>query len=186
MPERSGADFRREAHQGLGEFFGASAEGFADGVLHGFVEARLDALIGLDAEFAHLLQGPDPDVIFLFAADAIAVEADGVVAYFVEEDGEADGGAGIRGFDPIDGAAVGIGDGPGAAGHMPAPAAHTDAVFALHSADDLGEIAHAYLLYRQVIGRGLNRYGGHIDRIRRGGLVVTCGKIGFDGYPRVG
>ena len=180
----SSGHFGREAQQWFGQFLGAAAEGFADGVLHGFVEARVDAFIGFDAEFAHLLEGPHPDVIFFFAADAIAVKADGVVAYFVKKDGEADGSAGIGGFDPIGAAAVGVGDGPGAAGHVFAPAANADGVFPLHVTDDLCKIGHGYISYRQVIGLSLNRYGRHIDRIRAGGAGVTYGKVGFDGYPR--
>ena len=146
----------------------------------------MHALVGLDAELAHLGEGPEPDVIFFFAADAIAVKADGVVAYFVQEDGEADGGAGIGGFDPVGAAAVGVGDGPGAAGHVLAPAADADVVFPLHLTDDGCEIGHACMVYRQVIGLALNRYGRHIDRIRAGGPGVTYGKVGFDGYPREG
>src|SRR5437870_3578880 len=68
------ADFGGKAKKRGGEALGAAAEGFADGVLHGFVEAGLDAFIGLDAELAHLIQGPEPDVIFFFAADAVAVK----------------------------------------------------------------------------------------------------------------
>src|SRR5437660_2701369 len=82
-----GTDLRREAQQRLGEFFGAPPQRLAHGILHRLIESRLHSFIGLDAEFAHLLQRPYPHVIFLLAADAIAMESDGVVADFVQEDG---------------------------------------------------------------------------------------------------
>jgi hypothetical protein len=174
-----------EAEEGGGEAFGAAAEGFADGVLHGAVEAGVDAGVGFDAVFAHLVEGPEPDVIFLFAADAIAVEADGVVANFVEEDGEADGGAGIGRLDPVDGSAVGIGDAPGAAGHAFAPASDADGVTLFHFTDDLEKVGHGYLYHRQIIGLSLSRRARrHIGRVRAGRAGVTYGNVCFDWCPR--
>src|SRR5688572_8726956 len=109
--------------EGEGDALGAAADRLADGVLHRLLEAALDALVGLDAVAAHLLEGPLPDVVLLLAADAVALEADRVVPDLVEEDGEADRGLGVGRFDPVDLSAVLVADAPGAAAHRLAPPA---------------------------------------------------------------
>ena len=138
--------------EGFGELFDAAADGFVYGVVHGEVEAAADAGVGFDAQLFHLADGPEPDVVFLFAAFLVFLEADRVVADLVEEDGEADGGLGVGGFDPVHGAAVGVVDAPGAAAHAGAPLANAEVVGLSHLADDRGEWAHGQLEYRH--GRG--------------------------------
>src|SRR5690242_5355711 len=112
----------------FGKLLDASSHGFADRILHREVEAALHALVGFDAELFHLLNRPDPHMVFFLTSALVGVEADDVVADFVEEDGEADRGFGLRGFNPVDRSAVVEKDAPGAAAHTASPAAHADVV----------------------------------------------------------
>ena len=77
-----------------------------------------------------------PGVVFLKAAGLVDVEADGVVADLVQEDGDGHRAAGARGFDEVDAAAVAVDDVPGDAGHALAPLADADAVAIEHEFDN--------------------------------------------------
>src|SRR5207302_7227798 len=104
--------------------------------------------------------GPDPGVVFFFAAALVAVEADGVVADLVEEDGETDGRAREGRFDPVDAAAVLEPDAPGAAAHLTAPAFDAHVVAGLHHVDD-GVEAETLQADRTLLfaGRGRLHHG---------------------------
>ena len=132
-----------ELEERLGEGFQASSHRLADGVLHGEFEAAGDFFVGLDAELAHLVDGPDPDVIFFLATFFVAAEANGVMANLVEKDREADGGLGEGGFDPVDASAIAMADAPGAAAHLFAPAFDADGIAAFHRFDDGVELGGA-------------------------------------------
>lgn len=86
-----------------GELFWDGAEaataGFFDGVPEGEVHAVSDGVGDVEAVSLHLFEGPSPGVELFEAAGLVDVEADGVVADFVEEDGRGHRAAGTRGFD---------------------------------------------------------------------------------------
>src|SRR3954471_6131321 len=98
--------------QGLGQVLDAAPQRLADRVLHRQLEAALDLLVRLDAQIAHLLDRPPPDVVFLLAPLPEAVEPDHVVPPLVEEDREPERRLRPRGLDPVDDAAVVIVDAP--------------------------------------------------------------------------
>jgi hypothetical protein len=133
---------REVGDEGFGEAFDAAAHGFAYGVLHGEFDAALHVGVDGDAEFAHFGDGPVPGVQLFFAAEAVAVETDDVVADLVEEDGEADRALGEGGFDPVDGAAVVEVDAPGAPAHGFPPASDADVEAGLVLFDDGRVINH--------------------------------------------
>lgn len=132
-----------ELGEGFGEILNAPAERFADGVLHAQLEAREHFLVRLDAQAAHLVDRPLPDVIFFFTAAFEPLEADDVVADFVQEDAEAQGRFRKRGLDPVDVAAVRVALLPGAAAHVAPPFANNDAVTGSHQLDDRRIVGHA-------------------------------------------
>src|SRR5438067_2248704 len=70
---------RQELSERLGHNLQPAAEGLVDRVLHRPLEAAHHLLVRRHAEFSHLVDRPDPDVIFLFAAHPVAVEADRVM-----------------------------------------------------------------------------------------------------------
>lgn len=135
-----------ELEEFVGEGFDASPQGFGDGIAHGQLEAAFHLFIGLDAQRAHGLNGPPPDVVFFLAAALVAVEADDVVAHLVKEDGQTDGSPWIRGLDPSDDGAVGKMILPGAAGHPAAPPFHTNIVPGFDPPDERRKLRHRSVL----------------------------------------
>ena len=94
-----------------------------------------------------LFQGMFPQNVLTFNPSDVraiqsALKADGVVADFVQEDAQADGGFWIGRFDPVDDAAVVVVDAPGAAAHRLAPLADAQVVPRLHGFDDRRIVRH--------------------------------------------
>jgi len=115
----------------------AAPDGFIHSVLNREIEAPQNARIGLDAGLFHLVDRPDPGVVFFFAAFLVFLKADDMVAYFMEENGQADRRSRVRGFHPVHRFSIGVVDLPGAAAHGLSPALDAKIVAPLHVADDL-------------------------------------------------
>lgn len=134
--------------QRLGEILDASSHRFIHRILHRQVEPAFHFFVGFYAQLFHFVDGPQPDVVFFFAAFFVFFEADDVVSDFVEEDGEADGGFGVGGFDPVYSSSVGVIDAPGAAAHAGSPFTDAEIVFTPHVLNDGGELVHVQRRYR--------------------------------------
>jgi len=133
---------RRELAEGLGQLLDPAAQGFADRILHGQLDALADFVVGLDAKLSHGSNGPLPDVILFLAPPLVGGEADGVVADFVKEDGKRNRRLGDGGLNPVDGSTIVVVNAPGAAAHAAPPFAHADLEARLHLLDDRGVVTH--------------------------------------------
>src|SRR5436190_13103479 len=105
---------------------------FAHRVFHRLFHALLDRGRDVEAPFAHRVERPDPDVVFLEASRLVNAQADRVMADFVKEDRSAHRPARVRRFDALPGPAIAIANLPRDAAGALAPLADVHVVSRFH------------------------------------------------------